>query len=51
MIFFGIDPGTATTGYGIIEVTKSRGMVAVDYGMIKTSKDSFMTERLLKISS
>lgn len=49
MILFGIDPGTATTGYGIVHVDNKNCMTSVDYGMIKTSKDSFMSERLLKI--
>lgn len=49
MILFGIDPGTATTGYGIIDVTKPKAISVLDFGQIKTSKDHFMSERLLKI--
>lgn len=50
MIIMGIDPGTAKTGYGIIEIKKNPNpMKLVDYGRIITSKDSLMSERLLKI--
>jgi crossover junction endodeoxyribonuclease RuvC len=36
MIIIGVDPGTATTGYGIIEKTAGR-LVYVDCGIITTS--------------
>jgi crossover junction endodeoxyribonuclease RuvC len=50
MILFGIDPGTATSGYGVIDVNYEKLTVkALDYGQIKTSKDNFMQERLVKI--
>lgn len=49
MILFGIDPGTATTGYGVIKVADDGTMAAIDYGNIKTSKESLMSERLAKI--
>ena len=48
MIILGIDPGTATTGYGIIENTKN-GLAVVEYGSITTSKKSATEERLLEI--
>ena len=38
MIILGIDPGTATTGFGIIEKTKKKIRV-IDYGCIKTCPD------------
>jgi crossover junction endodeoxyribonuclease RuvC len=44
----GIDPGTATTGYGVIERTGSR-IKYVDCGVIVTSKSLPMPERLLAI--
>jgi len=48
MIVLGIDPGTATTGYGIIK--KENGTLkCVDYGVISTSKDMPFGERLLTI--
>lgn len=35
MIIIGIDPGTATTGYGVIKKTKKK-LECLDYGIIKT---------------
>jgi crossover junction endodeoxyribonuclease RuvC len=50
MILLGIDPGTATTGYGLINVsTDPEAIYPVDYGQIKTSKEHLMPDRLLKI--
>ncbi|MCK4592065.1 crossover junction endodeoxyribonuclease RuvC [Candidatus Parcubacteria bacterium] len=45
MIILGIDPGTATTGYGVIENIKGK-LKAVDYGCILTDKKLKMPERL-----
>jgi len=45
MIILGIDPGTATTGYGVIESNKGK-LKVVDYGCILTDKKSKMPERL-----
>lgn len=48
MIILGIDPGTATTGYGIIE--KSNGKLkCLEYGCVKTSKNLEFSERLEQI--
>ena len=52
MIIFGIDPGTATTGYGIIKVggIKSKNYIElIDYGCIITSKETEMPLRLYSI--
>lgn len=49
MIIMGIDPGTAKTGYGLIETEITGPMTLIDYGRIITSKDNLMSERLLKI--
>lgn len=52
MIIFGIDPGTATTGYGIIksQSRESKSMVElIDYGCIVTPKDQQMPLRLYSI--
>jgi crossover junction endodeoxyribonuclease RuvC len=47
MIILGIDPGTATTGFGIISSTKKSGDFAlVDFGVISTKKTSTDAERL-----
>lgn len=48
MVILGIDPGTATTGYGIIEKVK-RNLKCISYGLIKTSASSPMPERLNKL--
>lgn len=45
MKILGIDPGTATTGFGLI--SKDKGILtAIDYGVISTSKDLDMHLRL-----
>ncbi len=56
MRILGIDPGTATTGFGVIDVPDdilSRefqyDIELVDYGNISTSKDDIMTKRLMQI--
>ena len=52
MIILGIDPGTATTGYGIIkkikgvEIIKKRGLKCLEYGLIKTDSSLSDGERL-----
>lgn len=48
MKILGIDPGTATTGFGI--VTKENGkLTAIDYGVVSTAKELNMSNRLLII--
>jgi crossover junction endodeoxyribonuclease RuvC len=49
MILLGIDPGTATTGYGVVDTTNPRKLVAIEYGKIETDKDHLMPVRLLKM--
>ncbi|TSC95460.1 MAG: crossover junction endodeoxyribonuclease RuvC [Parcubacteria group bacterium Athens1014_10] len=48
MIILGIDPGIATTGYGIIEQDRN-GIKLIDYGCIKTEAKNDFSERLKKI--
>lgn len=48
MIVLGIDPGTASTGYGIVEREGSH-LRAVEYGLLATSPDSSHGERLVAI--
>jgi len=48
LIVLGIDPGTATTGYGIVERTGSQ-IRSLDYGCIQTPSDRPLAERLLEI--
>ncbi len=49
MKILGIDPGTATTGWAIIEI-KGDKFIPLAFGHISTSKDNNDDERLLEIS-
>ena len=49
MLVLGIDPGTATTGYGLIRDAEDGSLQVVDYGVIQTPADTFMPERLLEL--
>lgn len=61
MIIFGIDPGTATTGFGVINSEESpktngpstslrtNGLTLVEYGCIVTPKEQAMPMRLFSI--
>jgi len=56
MIILGIDPGTASTGYGVVQKIKnkkSKKMIlkCLDYGVIKTSPKSNPGERLRLINN
>jgi crossover junction endodeoxyribonuclease RuvC len=42
----GIDPGTATTGYGLVRLEPDGGLVAVKYGVILTPKEESPAARL-----
>ena len=46
MIIFGIDPGTAATGFGVIELAADRTIKTLDYGIISTPKEEHMPARL-----
>jgi len=48
MIIIGFDPGTAITGYGVIEVLGNK-IKPIDYGCIITDKKSSTAERLMII--
>ena len=48
MIIMGIDPGTATTGFGLVDRQGSK-VSYVACGVILTNKDSPLSERLLSI--
>lgn len=57
MIILGIDPGTATTGYGVIKVPDDilgrefdYGIELISYGNIFTEKEKLMPDRLWKLS-
>ncbi len=49
MVILGLDPGTASTGYGIVAVTGSR-LRSVDYGCIYTDAHTPAEERLAAIA-
>ena len=56
MVILGIDPGTATTGYGAIEFLKGRGqktqiLKCLDYGLIQTDPSLTAGERLKKLNN
>jgi crossover junction endodeoxyribonuclease RuvC len=42
----GIDPGTATTGFGFVRLEDDGSLVAVDYGVILTAKEASAPARL-----
>jgi crossover junction endodeoxyribonuclease RuvC len=48
LIVLGIDPGTAQTGYGLVERTGSR-LRAIDYGSLETPAAMALPQRLLLI--
>jgi crossover junction endodeoxyribonuclease RuvC len=48
VIVLGIDPGTASLGYGIVERIAGR-LREVDHGCLTTSPDTSLPERLLEI--
>lgn len=45
MIILGIDPGYATTGFGIIDKT-ANGVIALDYGVITTKQGTSQANRI-----
>lgn len=50
MLILGIDPGTATTGYGILK--KDNGKIdALDWGLIETDKNQEIEKRFVGIYS
>ncbi len=46
MLALGIDPGTATTGYGFVRLLEDGGLEAITFGVIRTPKDSSAPARL-----
>ena len=45
----GIDPGTATTGYGLVRLTPDGSLLTVKYGVITTPKGTSPAERLVML--
>ena len=46
MIVIGIDPGTATTGYGVIKEDDNGNFEVLDYGVVSTRPDLPLEKRL-----
>jgi crossover junction endodeoxyribonuclease RuvC len=46
MRIFGVDPGTATTGYGVLDTTGPNSFRYIGSGIIQTKNDRPMAERL-----
>lgn len=46
MLSLGIDPGTATVGYGLVRELEDGSLQAIHYGVIKTPPEMPMWERL-----
>jgi len=51
MAVIGIDPGTALTGYGIIEELPDQSLQVIDFGVIRTNSTDKPEIRLRKIFS
>jgi crossover junction endodeoxyribonuclease RuvC len=49
MLVIGIDPGTAITGYGLVEEKHDRSLSAVEYGVVTTPAEMPMPQRLLEL--
>lgn len=45
MLVMGIDPGTATTGWGVVE-KNGKGVSVIEFGLIETQKEDIAAERL-----
>lgn len=51
MVVIGIDPGTATTGYGLVQENQDSSLSLVAYGVITTPPGLPMSQRLLELHS
>ena len=49
MLALGIDPGTAITGYGLVQENEDGSLALIEFGVILTSADRPMPERLLEL--
>ena len=50
MLVLGLDPGLATTGYGVVAEAETGDLELVDYGTIDTPAGESLPSRLLQIS-
>lgn len=46
MLVIGIDPGTATTGYGLVREDRNGSLAAIAFGVVTTPPDLPMPQRL-----
>ena len=51
MVIIGVDPGTALTGYGFIDLSDRGELSVIDYGVICTPAKDKMENRLLQLYS
>jgi crossover junction endodeoxyribonuclease RuvC len=49
MLVIGIDPGTALTGYGLVQRKSDTTLELVDFGVIRTASHQPMSRRLVKL--
>ena len=49
MTILGVDPGTATTGYGVVKSSRGNAFECVSYGCITTAKDKKSGDRLVSL--
>jgi len=49
MLVIGIDPGTATTGYGLVRQLADGSLSLVDYGVVLTPANLEISKRLLSL--
>jgi crossover junction endodeoxyribonuclease RuvC len=49
MLALGVDPGTATTGFGLVNETESGELQVIEFGVIRTKSTQKTEERLLEI--
>jgi crossover junction endodeoxyribonuclease RuvC len=49
MLVIGIDPGTATTGYGLVREDSAGKLILVDYGVVLTPAKNSMPQRLSQL--
>lgn len=50
MIILGVDPGTATTGYGLVLEDDQGSLKVIEFGVIQTPPEQPMSQRLLDLN-
>jgi len=49
MLVIGIDPGTATTGYGLVQENADGSLTTIEFGVIETKSNIPMPQRLQEL--